>query len=100
MRAFDNSFVSRLHNPAGSLMILGLIATLSVTAITGWMYTLDAFWGEEWVEDLHEATATLMLFMVLIHVVGVIYASRQHQENLVKSMFNGRKRSPEPGDVA
>lgn len=87
------------HNPAGGYMILGLIATMSVTALTGWMYTLDAFWGEEWVENIHEATATLMLVMVIAHVAGVLYTSRQHKENLVKAMVTGKKRMAEPGDI-
>ena len=88
------------HNPAGSLMILGLIIAMAVTGITGWMYTLDALWGVEWVEEVHETTAELMLIMILLHVLGVIYAGYQHKENLVRSMISGRKRSPEPGDVA
>ncbi|MDX5362068.1 MAG: cytochrome b/b6 domain-containing protein, partial [Alphaproteobacteria bacterium] len=37
------------HNPAGGLMIAGLLAGLAGTALTGWMTTLDTFWGVEWV---------------------------------------------------
>ncbi len=88
------------HNPAGGIMILALILAMSVTALTGWMYTLDAFWGEEWVENLHEFTATLMLLMVIVHIAGVLYASHQHHENLVKSMIDGKKRCAEPGDIS
>ena len=88
------------HNPAGGIMILALILAMAVTALTGWMYTLDAFWGETWVENVHEFTATLMLFMVIAHIAGVLYASHQHHENLVKSMINGKKRCAEPGDIS
>ena len=87
------------HNPAGGIMILALILAMAVTALTGWMYTLDAFWGETWVENVHEFTATLMLFMVIAHIAGVLYASHKHHENLVKSMFDGKKRCAEPGDI-
>lgn len=87
------------HNPAGGYMILGLLAAMAVTALTGWMYTLDAFWGEEWVEKLHEATATLMLVMVIAHVAGILYTSHQHQENLVKAMISGKKRKAGPDDI-
>lgn len=88
------------HNPAGSLMIIALIAVVSVTALTGWMYTLDTFWGVSWVEEAHEAFSHLMLFMVIAHVFGVIYASFRHGENLPRSMFDGRKRLAEADDIA
>ena len=87
------------HNPAGGVMILALMLVMAVTALTGWMYTLDVFWGETWVENLHEAAATLMLWMVILHIAGVLHASHQHHENLVRSMIDGKKRSPEPGDI-
>ncbi len=88
------------HNPAGGLMIIGLILTMGGTALTGWMYTLDAFWGVDWVEESHQALATLMLIMVLVHVTGVLFASVRHKENLVRAMVVGRKRAPEAADIA
>jgi cytochrome b len=88
------------HNPAGGLMIVALIVTRAATAVSGWMYTLDAFWGVEWVEVLQEGMANAMLALVLIHVAGVVVESMRHGENLVRAMISGRKRAPEAGDVA
>lgn len=88
------------HNPAGGLMILALLSTLSVTALTGWMYTQDAFWGTEWVEELHEGAATFTLGLVALHIAGVIVASLRHRENLVRAMVTGRKRARQATDVA
>lgn len=88
------------HNPADAMMIIGMILALAGTAITGWMYTLDAFWGAEWVEETHELLANLLLIMVGVHVVGVISASLRHKENLVRAMISGRKRAPETSDIA
>ena len=42
-------------------------------------------------EDIHEAAANFTLFLVLIHIAGVVVAGRIHKENLVKAMITGRK---------
>lgn len=87
------------HNPAGGLMILALIVSMAALCLTGWLYTTDAFWGEEWVEETHEALANVLLALVGVHVLGVLIASYRHHENLVRAMVTGKKRAPRLGDV-
>ncbi len=81
------------HNPAGAVMILALLLALTGTVVTGIMMTTDAYWGAEWVEDVHEALANSTVGLVLLHVAGVIFASFLHGENLVSAMVTGRKRA-------
>lgn len=79
------------HNPAGGAMIVALLLTLAAITGTGVMMGMDAYFGEEWVEDVHEVLANFLILLVLLHIGGVVLASRRHKENLVKSMVTGLK---------
>jgi cytochrome b len=92
------------HNPAGGAMILAMLALLLVTAFTGIAYQgMESGTGmlaglagaggrmREFMEELHEFSAGLMLLLVALHVAGVIVESLIHRENLVKAMFSGHK---------
>ena len=88
------------HNPLGGWMVVVILANSLATGLTGWLYTTDRFWGTAWLEDLHGVLGQAFVPLVLLHVAGVVLASRRHHENLVASMLHGRKRPAEPGDVA
>lgn len=80
------------HNPAGGAMIVALLVMIVGISVTGTMMTTDAYWGSQWVDDLHNTLTKLTVGLIAIHVVGVIVASIEHGENLVKSMITGCKR--------
>jgi cytochrome b len=81
------------HNPAGGVMIIALLTMLIGISATGFMMTTDAFWGAQWVEDLHKGLVYATLGLIALHVAGVVFASIEHGENLVKAMVTGRKRA-------
>ena len=80
------------HNPAGGAMVILLIAMISGIVTTGYMMTTDTWWGIEWVEDVHKTLVYATLGLIVLHVAGVILASIEHRENLVRAMITGWKR--------
>lgn len=79
------------HNPLGALMILSMLLLLGTTAVSGWMQELDRFWGEDWVQELHEYAADILMVCVAIHVTSVIAMSRYTGIPLVRTMITGRR---------
>jgi len=80
------------HNPAAALMILFLLAMVTGIGVTGWTLTLDAFWGNDKVEDVHVLLVDISLATVAIHVSAAVYESWNHREDLIWSMVVGTKR--------
>jgi cytochrome b len=46
-------------------------------------------------EEAHEIVSAIALWLVVVHVVGVLWASLVHRENLTRGMIDGRKRALE-----
>ena len=116
------------HNPAGAAMIVALLAALSGTAFSGWLMEepkrlamlpdlpqiIAPAWadgdhngyegreeaGEEFLEDVHEAFANMVLLLAVLHVGGVVLACFRHRENLARAMVTGEKRAPSPSDIS
>ncbi|AHK16281.1 cytochrome b/b6 domain-containing protein [Thalassolituus oleivorans] len=75
------------HNPIAGLMVLFLLFTLLITAVSGWMQTLDAFWGEDWVQNLHAWSADAVMIAVVVHVSAVLIIQYRYKVPLIKHMI-------------
>jgi cytochrome b len=84
------------HSPAGGAMVLALLIALPIVAGTGVLLTLDAFKGSIGLGEVHAAAANITLGLILVHIAGVVIASIEHKENLVRAMIHGRKRGETP----
>lgn len=79
------------HNPLGALMILALIALVLSLSATGYLQTTDRFWGEEWLQELHEQLAGALIGFAGLHALAAIVMSHFERTNLIKAMFTGVK---------
>ncbi len=80
------------HNPLGALMMLALMALVLALGLTGWMQTTDAYFGEEWLQELHEWLANGLLLAAGLHAAAAIVMGRIERVNLVRAMITGVKR--------
>jgi cytochrome b len=93
-RGSDRRFLG--HNPAGSFAIWAILGLAALTGVTGYA-TYNEIGGDP-LEELHEFLANAWLWVVGIHVSGVLLSSLLHRENLVAAMITGYKRTePAPG---
>ena len=90
------------HNPAGAAMIVLMLFSLLVTALSGIsLFALegsgplaDTFvssWPGGVQEDIHGFFADFSVALVIVHVTGVVFSSLLHRENLIKAMITGKK---------
>ncbi|RZL35577.1 MAG: cytochrome B [Rubrivivax sp.] len=77
------------HNPAGALAIVALLGLTGLVTAAGWATYNDL--GGEWLEELHEGAANVMLAVVGVHIAGVLIGSWMHRDNLIGAMFSGRR---------
>lgn len=77
------------HNPAGALAIVAIMLTIIATVASGFASYEEI--GGEWLEEIHEGAANLLMAIVVIHITAVLLTSFIHKENLVRAMITGKK---------
>lgn len=79
------------HNPLGALMMLALMVLVLSLGLTGWLQTTDAYWGEEWLMELHEWLANGLLLAAGLHATAAIVMGRLERTRLIRAMITGHK---------
>lgn len=80
------------HNPLGAIMMLTLMALVLALGLSGFLQTTDLFWGEEWLEELHEMLASALIGLAALHAAAAVVMGRLEGVNLVGAMISGIKR--------
>ena len=93
------------HNPAGGAMVFLLMFSLLITTTSGvvllgaeeqagpvahWFAQPESMWADV-LEEVHEFFANFTLFLVFVHIAGILVESLIHKENLVSAMITGFK---------
>lgn len=81
------------HNPAGSLVIYLMLTLGLLTVCSGYLVYNDGWLidASDLLHTLHFVFAWSWLFLVTLHVIGVITESILHKDNLIAAMFTGVK---------
>lgn len=82
------------HNPLGALMMLALWGLVLCLGATGYLMGTDQFFGEEWLEELHEILANSLMGLVFLHIAAAIVMSHLERVNLIRAMITGNKDLP------
>ena len=77
------------HNPAGGIVMLGLMMIILLIAFTGYL-SVKEFLGD-FMSEAHEAIASLALALVVIHIAAAVIMSLLQKENLIRAMVTGKK---------
>ena len=91
------------HDPAGAVMILGLLLSLAITVLSGislfamegsgpLAQTFVARWPGGLMADVHGFFSEFTFWLVVVHIGGVLLTSRLNRQNLIKAMITGRKK--------
>ena len=92
------------HNAAGGWMVLVLLVTLGIQAVTG-LFTFDdvpegplgGLVSEKtayWLTSVHAANFNVILALIVLHVLAVTAYAVVKRQNLLRPMITGRKRLP------
>lgn len=79
------------HNPLGSLYIYSILTILFLAVASG--VAIEYSITNYELEEIHESLSWMGVGLVSIHIIGVIITSIISKENLISSMFHGKKKN-------
>ncbi|MGE3975110.1 MAG: cytochrome b/b6 domain-containing protein [Bdellovibrionales bacterium] len=80
-----------IRNRIASLVYIGIWSLILGLGITGWMMGLDAYWGEDWIEELHANFSIGLQILIGLHFLGIIIDSVRYRRRTWLAMIRGYK---------
>lgn len=81
------------HNPLGALMIYAVFLLVATLTVTGWLHEeIDALFGNDLLQQIHELAAHALWICALIHVASVVLVQYVGRVELIRPMITGRRR--------
>lgn len=88
-RAHFKYFRSRDLLP--SIVYVLIWSFVGLLGISGLMLGLDAFWGEEWLEELHVFFSNALMGLVVIHFIGLTLDGIKNKRKTWPGMITGKR---------
>lgn len=79
------------HNPLASMTYIAIWFLVGLLGVSGFLMGLDAFWGEEWLEELHEVFSNGLVALFICHIVGIIFDGIKHKRKTWLGMITGKR---------
>ena len=79
------------HNPLASIVYILIWLLVGLLGVSGYMMGLDAFWGEEWLEVLHQNFSHALSGLVICHILGMSYDGVKHKRKTWLGMITGKR---------
>ncbi len=87
------------HNPVAAWWVLAILGCTIVAGVSGWLMLTDPFFGAAWLTYVHEWSGLAIGPLVCLHWFWLGYASWRHRENLLATMWHGKKKIELPSDA-
>lgn len=80
------------HNPLASTTYISIWILIGLLGVSGHMMSLDAYWGEEWLEHLHEFFSNGLVALFFCHIVGLIFDGIKYKRKTWIGMITGTRK--------
>jgi cytochrome b len=83
------------HNPGSSFVILIMMGLIGLILLSGVLVA-----QAEFLEEFHEIAPLILMGFVILHVGGVLKATKMNQQNYILAMFSGYKKAEAKDAIA